>query len=66
MSQTANRVRIDVAILRVLMVIMAALTAYLGATLVTTPLIVPFVIVLWLGALGMLALGLWGKLPTDA
>lgn len=56
-------VRLETIALRVLMIVMAALTALTGAMLLTTPLAVPAVVVLWLGAVSMFGLGVWGRLP---
>lgn len=58
--------RIEVLMLRSVMLAMAAATAVTGATLLTTPYALPAVIGLWLGATGMFALGVWGRLPDDA
>jgi len=46
--------------------VMAVLVVLVGATLLTTPLAIPLVVGLWLGAAGMLGLGIWGSLPHAA
>jgi hypothetical protein len=57
--------RLEVIALRTLMLVMAALTALGGVVLLTTPLAIPAVVGLWLGAAAMFVLGLWGTLPDD-
>jgi hypothetical protein len=58
-------VRIETLVLRALMLVMAAATVLVGASLLSTPVAVPIAVGLWLGAASMLALGVWGKLPSD-
>lgn len=57
--------RLEVIALRTLMLVMAALTVLGGVVLLTTPLAIPAVVGLWLGAAAMFVLGLWGTLPDD-
>jgi hypothetical protein len=57
--------RLEIITLRAVMIVMAAGTALVGASLLTTPVAIPIVIGLWLGALGMFALGVWGRLPDQ-
>jgi hypothetical protein len=57
--------RIETALARLVMIVMAAGIAFVGATLLTTPLAIPVAIVLWLGAIAILGLGVWGHLPDD-
>jgi hypothetical protein len=52
------------ALARLVMIGMAIAIALTGATLISTPLAIPFVVGLWLGAAAMVALGVWGPLPT--
>lgn len=52
-------------ILRGLMVAMAAGTWYVGFSLLTSPVAIPFTLGLWAGAVGMAWLGIFGHLPTD-
>ena len=56
-------VRAETVVLRALMLVMAAATALVGASLLSTPMAVPVVVGLWLGAAGMFGLGIWGRLP---
>jgi hypothetical protein len=58
--------RIEIALARLVMVGAAAGTAFVGFTLLTTPLAIPVAIALWLGAIAMLGLGIWGNLPHDS
>lgn len=51
---------------RLVMIVMAALVVLAGATMLTTPLAIPLVVGLWLGAAAMLFLGIWGRLPHVA
>jgi hypothetical protein len=61
-----NRVeRAEAAILRALMVAMAAATWFVGFSLLTSPLAVPITLGIWACAAGMAWLGLFGSLPTD-
>jgi hypothetical protein len=69
MDVSAHRLvtRLEMAALRGVMIAMAAGTALVGVSLLTTPIAVPVVVGLWLGAVGMFALGVWGHPPgTDA
>jgi cytochrome b subunit of formate dehydrogenase len=56
----------QVALARLVMIVMAIGIAYTGYTLLTTAWAIPFVVVLWLGAAAILNLGLWAELPHDA
>jgi hypothetical protein len=58
--------RIETFAARLVMIVMAAGTAYTGYSLITQPLAIPVAVVLWLGATAIFFLGLWGKLPHDA
>jgi hypothetical protein len=61
-----NRVeRTEAAILRGLMVAMAAGTWFVGFSLLTSPLAIPFTLGVWAAAVGMAWLGIFGSLPTD-
>lgn len=51
---------------RLVMIVMAIGIALTGATLLTTPLAIPMVVGLWLGAAAILMLGIWGPLPHGA
>ena len=57
--------RTEAAILRVLMVAMAAGTWFVGFSLLTSPLAIPFTLGIWAGAATMAWLGIFGSLPTD-
>ncbi len=56
---------IEAAAARVVMFALAAGIAYVGSTLLVTPLAIPLTVVLWLGAAGILGLGVFGRLPDD-
>ena len=56
--------RIETFLARLVMLLMAAATAYIGFVVLTRPLAIPLTITLWLGATGMFFLGVWGKLPA--
>jgi hypothetical protein len=55
--------RIETVLARLVMLVMAAVIAYTGYSVITRPLAIPLAIVLWLGATAMFFLGIWGKLP---
>lgn len=57
--------RIETVLARLVMIVMAAGIAYVGFTLLVTPLAIPLTIVLWLGAVSILGLGIFGRLPND-
>ena len=64
MQTLINRhARIEAGAARLVMFIMAAAIAYVGSTLLVTPLAIPFTVVLWLGAASILGLGVFGRLP---
>jgi hypothetical protein len=58
--------RIETALARLVMFIMAGGIAYVGYTLLTSAWAIPVTVVLWLGAAAIFNLGLWGELPHDA
>ena len=49
---------------RLVMLALAAGTAFTGYSVLTRPLAIPLAIVLWLAATAMFFLGVWGKLPA--
>jgi len=55
--------RVETFLARLVMLVMAAAIAYTGYSVITRPLAIPLAIVLWLGAVAMFFLGVWGKLP---
>jgi hypothetical protein len=55
--------RVETFLARLVMLVMAASIAYAGYSVITRPLAIPLAIVLWLGAVAMFFLGVWGKLP---
>jgi hypothetical protein len=59
-----RRARIEAAAARLVMFVMAAAIAYVGSTLLVTPLAIPLTIVLWLGAASIVGLGVFGRLPN--
>jgi hypothetical protein len=62
--QTAEQLtRLGAGLARLVMIVMAVAIVLTGATLISTPLAIPFVVGLWLGAAAILALGVWGPLP---
>jgi len=60
----ATVTRIETFFARLVMLLMAATTAYAGFVVLTRPIAIPLTITLWLGATGMFFLGVWGKLPA--
>ena len=58
--------RIEVALARTVMIVMAIAIAYVGYAMLTAVWAIPIVVVLWLGAAAILNLGLWAELPHDA
>jgi hypothetical protein len=64
--QTTNRIiRVETAILRTLMIIMAIIAVAAGVMLLTSPLAVPFTVGIWVSAAAMVFLGIWGELPRE-
>ena len=55
--------RIETIFARLVMLVLAAGTAYTGFSVITRPLAIPLAIALWLAATAMFFLGVWGKLP---
>jgi hypothetical protein len=55
--------RVETFLARLVMLAMAAATAYSGYAVITRPLAIPLAIALWLGATAMFFLGVWGELP---
>jgi len=64
-TTTRLSTRIETALARLVMIVMAAGIVFAGFTLLTTPLAIPLTVVLWLGAIAILGLGVWGELPRD-
>jgi hypothetical protein len=58
--------RIETILARLVMLLMAAGTAFAGYAVITRPLAIPLAISLWLGAAVMFFLGVWGPLPQAA
>jgi hypothetical protein len=58
--------RIEIALARLVMIVMAIGIAFVGYTLLTTAWAIPLAVALWLGAVSIAALGVRGKLPHDA
>ena len=58
--------RVEAALARTVMIVMAIAIAYVGYTMLTAVWAIPIVVVLWLGAAAILNLGLWAELPHDA
>lgn len=58
-------IRFEQAALRILLIAMGAGAAFVGASLLTSPLWVPVTIGIWLSAVVMLGLGVFGQLPTE-
>jgi hypothetical protein len=67
MATSGNRLSttIEVVLARAVMIGGAAGIAFVGFTLLTTPLAIPVTVGLWLGAITILGLGLFGELPRD-
>jgi hypothetical protein len=64
-TQTAERLtQVGAGLARLVMIVMAVAIVLTGATLISTPLAIPLVVGLWLGAAAILALGVWGPLPS--
>lgn len=61
---TATRIRIETVAARGTMVGVAIGVTAVGVALLTSPLAVPLTIGLWLGAAGLVFLGLFGTLPA--
>lgn len=68
MATTTERLstRIETALARIVMIVMALGIAYVGYALLTTVWAIPVTVLLWLGAAAIANLGLWGRLPHDA
>ena len=64
-TNTINVVRVEVFFARLVMIVMAAGIAFLGYSVITSPLAIPVAIALWLGAAAIFFLGVWGKLPDE-
>ena len=64
-TTTRISTRIETVLARLVMIVMAAGIAYVGSTLLVTPLAIPLTIVLWLGAVSILGLGIFGRLSHD-
>jgi hypothetical protein len=64
-TTTRLSTRIETVLARLVMIVMAAGIAYVGAALLVTPLAIPLTVVLWLGAVSILGLGIFGRLPHD-
>jgi hypothetical protein len=60
----ATWTRIETVAARVTMVAVAIGVIALGVTVLTSPLTLPLTVELWLGAAGLVFLGLFGKLPS--
>ena len=65
-TATRSSTRIEIVLARLVMVVMAAGMVYVGATLLVTPIAIPLTVGLWLGAVSILVLGIFGRLPHDA
>ena len=64
-TNTITVVRLEAFFARLVMIVMAAGIAFLGYSVITSPLAIPVAIVLWLGATAIFFLGVWGKLPDE-
>ena len=64
-TNTPTVVRVEAFFARLVMIVMAAGIAFLGYSIITSPLAIPVAIVLWLGATAIFFLGVWGKLPNE-
>ena len=62
---TGTVIRLETILARLVMLVMAAGIAYTGYALITRPLAIPVAVVLWLGAVAIFFLGLWGRLPQE-
>lgn len=64
--QTPKRIiRVETAILRTLMIIMAIIAVATGVFLLRSPLAVPITVGIWISAAAMIFLGIWGRLPQE-
>ena len=64
-TNTTTVVRLEAFFARLVMIVMAAGIAFLGYSIITRPLAIPVAIVLWLGAVAIFCLGIWGRLPNE-
>jgi hypothetical protein len=60
---TATRIKLETIVARSTMVAVAIGMIAVGVSLLTTPIAIPITVSLWLGAAGLVFLGLFGKLP---
>jgi hypothetical protein len=60
---TATRIKLETIVARSTMVAVAIGLIAIGVSLLTTPVAIPMTVGLWLGAAGLLFLGLFGNLP---
>ena len=60
---TATRIKLETVVARSTMVAVAVGVIAVGVSLLTTPIAIPMAVGLWLGAAGLVFLGLFGKLP---
>ena len=59
---TATRIKLETIVARSTMVAVAIGMIAVGVSLLTTPIAIPITVSLWLGAAGLVFLGLFGKL----
>jgi hypothetical protein len=62
---TATRIKLETIVARSTMVAVAIGMIAVGVSLLTTPIAIPITVSLWLGAAGLVFLGLFGKLPPS-
>jgi hypothetical protein len=60
---TATRIKFETIVARSTMVAVAIGVIAIGVSLLTTPVAIPMTAGLWLGAAGLVFLGVFGKLP---
>jgi hypothetical protein len=60
---TATRIKLETIVARSTMVAVAIGMIAVGVSLLTTPIAILITVSLWLGAAGLVFLGLFGKLP---
>jgi hypothetical protein len=63
---TTTRIRVETIAARSTMVAVAVGVVAVGVSLLSTPLAIPMTVGLWLGAAGLVFLGVFGKLPNAA